>query len=307
MQAYPIYFLPVYKDYLWGGRKILEYGNRTVPFSKVAESWEIADRKDGMSVVENGVYANLPLADLMRFHAVDLVGKKMAKFPLLVKIIDARESLSLQVHPNEKTAQGENVEPKTELWYILDAKKGAKVLVGFSKETNEKEFLELAEKKELLSLLNQQPVQKDDAVFIPGGTIHAIMQGCFILEVQQNSNTTYRIYDWERGRKLHLQEAVKTLTWEKRKTVLSPQKNEKNCRSIHKSSHFSIKKWEKSYKKKGPFSSFFLFFLQKGKATIKIDGFEEELKPFRLCLAPASSRSIEIDLEEGAFLEITQD
>ncbi|MEL7431294.1 MAG: type I phosphomannose isomerase catalytic subunit [Chlamydiota bacterium] len=298
---YPIYFYPVYKDYVWGGVKIKELGGREkIPFSRVAESWEIADHKDGMSVVENGPYKGLTLSELTHKCGKALLGEKGGKFPLLIKILDARESLSVQVHPNEKTAPTLKGEPKTEMWYVLQAEKNAGVCVGFREKMTPEKFAKAARDNTLIPLLQSSSVQPGDTIFVPGGTIHAILHGALILEVQQNSNTTYRIYDWNRGRKLHLSEATKALSWEKTESIVEQKIHNKDHLLLHRSEHFCMEKWDEGLKKEGPFTSFQIIFLLKGEGSITVDGNTCALQPFRACLIPAASEQLLITVEKGS-------
>ncbi len=303
MQSYPIYFTPLYKDYVWGGRKLVDLCGRSIPYTKAAESWEIADRKEGMSIVENGVYQGLSLHDLVRLYGKELMGEREEKFPLLIKLIDAKQSLSVQVHPGD-AQKSPLIEPKTELWYVLEAAASGGVFAGFSQQMTPTTFVKAVEEKELLSYLQRKEVKKGDAVFIPGGMIHAILQGTFLLEIQENSDTTYRIYDWQRGRKLHIPEALSVLDWEINPPILCAQKKGKNCTKVHQSPHFSIEKWTTSQLWKGPFSRFSIIFLLEGKGSIQVDDVVEDLTPFRACLIPASASFFSIELQKGSYLRI---
>jgi len=195
--------------------------NRNQPAGVYAESWEISDRPEGMSHVGNGVLKGESLASLVTRFGTKLLGRnvKTTSFPLLVKLIDARDRLSIQVHPDdEKAAQGIG-EAKTEAWHILEAPAGAQVFAGLKTGVNETSFLAAQKTNKLESTLQAVPVTTGDTIFIPGGRVHAICEGLLILEVQQNSNTTYRVYDWGRvdkagkPRELHLEQALKVIRW----------------------------------------------------------------------------------------------
>lgn len=218
---YPLVFKPVYKDYVWGGNRIpLRYG-RPVPPGIYAESWEITDRPEGMSVVVNGSLAGKDLHELVQTYPQELLGANRtdAVFPLLVKLIDSRERLSVQVHPDEARASRIGGEPKTEMWYVLEADPGAAVFAGFKTPVTVKEFRAALKNHTMPELLNRVPVNKGDVIAVPGGRVHAIDAGCLLLEVQQNSDTTYRLYDWGRvdaagqARPLHLKKAGKVINW----------------------------------------------------------------------------------------------
>jgi len=220
--VYPLRLRPVYKDYLWGGDRISRAYRRSVPPGPCAESWEVSDREDGMSVVANGHWAGRDLHAVAAAMGADLLGstwKGSARFPLLIKLIDSRERLSVQVHPNDQTAARYGGEAKTEMWYILEADPGAGVYSGLHPGVTPERFREALGKQEVEALLQRVPVEAGDAIFTPGGRIHAIDAGCLLLEVQQNSNTTYRLYDWGRvgpdgePRNLHVEEALRVMDW----------------------------------------------------------------------------------------------
>ena len=217
----PFILEPAYKDYIWGGSRIPSLFNRNQPAGIYAESWELSDRPEGMSHVSNGGLKGESLAALVKQFGVRLLGRsvKPGAFPLLVKLIDAKERLSIQVHPDdEKAAQGIG-EAKTEAWHILDGPAGAQVFAGLKAGINEASFLKAQKSNQLESTLQAVPVTAGDTIFIPGGRVHAICEGLMILEVQQNSNTTYRVYDWGRvdkagnPRELHLEQALKVIRW----------------------------------------------------------------------------------------------
>ena len=210
---YPMKLIAPLKDYLWGGMRLRdEYGKET-QLMKVAESWELACHRDGKSVIANGAAAGQTLADWIAVEGQDALGRNAARFsyfPLLIKLIDAHDDLSVQVHPDDNYAmQAEGEYGKTELWYVVDAAAGAELLYGFQHEITKEEFRRRIEEGTLLDVVRRVPVKKGDVFFIPAGTLHAIGKGILICEIQQNSNTTYRIYDYNRkgadgkGRELH--------------------------------------------------------------------------------------------------------
>ena len=215
---YPMKLKAPLKDYLWGGTRLKdEYGKET-QLTKVAESWELACHKDGMSVIANGAAAGQTLAEWLAAEGQDALGKNAAKFPyfpLLIKLIDAHDDLSVQVHPNDDYAlRVEGEYGKTELWYVVDAAVGAELLYGFQYEITKEEFRRRIEDNTLLDVVRRVPVKKGDVFFIQSGTLHAIGKGILICEIQQNSNTTYRIYDYGRigadgkPRDLHIEKAL---------------------------------------------------------------------------------------------------
>ena len=212
--AYPLLLDPVYKDYIWGVNRISKVFRRSPPPGTCAESWEVSDRLEGASTVANGPLRSLTLRDLMQRQPAEIVGGPAA-FPLLVKLIDARERLSVQVHPDDDSAARYGGEAKTEAWHILDAPRGGRVYAGLLPGATEETFRAALKEKRLPDYLREVPVKSGDTVFIPGGRVHAIGEGLLILEVQQNSNTTYRVYDWDRmgkdgkPRELHVEKALR--------------------------------------------------------------------------------------------------
>ena len=209
---------PSYKDYLWGGRRLAEEYGKEYDGEVLAESWELSCHPDGPSTIVNGPYAGKTLEEYIEKEGKQVLGTHCARFrdfPILIKFIDAKQNLSIQVHPDNRYAlKNEGQYGKTEMWYIMDAKEGAFLYYGFKKEISKEEFTRRIENDTLLEVLNAVPVQKGDVLFIESGTIHAIGQDILIAEIQQNSNVTYRVYDYGRvgkdGKKrdLHIEKAL---------------------------------------------------------------------------------------------------
>lgn len=215
---YPMKLIAPLKDYLWGGMRLKdEYGKETA-LTKVAESWELACHKDGRSVIANGAAQGQTLEAWLTATGKDALGtraEKFSYFPLLIKFIDAHDNLSVQVHPGDDYAlRVEGEYGKTEMWYVMDAAPGAELFYGFQHEITKEEFRRRIEESTLLDVVRRVPVKKGDVFFIPAGTLHAIGKGILICEIQQNSNTTYRIYDYGRvgtdgkPRDLHIDKAL---------------------------------------------------------------------------------------------------
>mgnify|MGYP000093700086 FL=1 len=209
---------PSYKDYLWGGHRLVEKYNKEFDGDILAESWELSCHPDGPSYVVNGSYAGKTLQEYIDLEGKKVLGnncQKFEEFPILAKFIDAKDNLSIQVHPdNEYALKNEGQYGKTEMWYIMDCEEGAFLYYGFKKEVSKEEFEERIKTDTLLEVLNAVPVHKGDVLFIEAGTIHAIGKGIVIAEIQQNSNVTYRVYDFGRvgkdgkKRELHIDKAV---------------------------------------------------------------------------------------------------
>lgn len=210
---------PIFKDYIWGGYRLKnDYGFDT-GYDKTAEGWMLACHKDGMNTVDGGEYDGKTLQEVVdEVGKEKLLGKRSDKypyFPILIKLIDAYDNLSIQVHPDDKYAREvENEYGKTEMWYVLDAAEGATLIYGFNEEISSQEFKEAIENNTLLDKLNVVNVKKGDTFFIEAGTVHAIGKGAMIAEIQQNSNCTYRVYDYGRvgadgkPRELHIKKAI---------------------------------------------------------------------------------------------------
>lgn len=209
MKKYPMKMRPVPREIIWGGDTLKKKYGKTAPFENIAESWELTVRDDAMSVIENGEYAGIPLCDYLKGEGFT------EAFPLLIKFIDARNDLSVQVHPddNVRDETGKSL-GKTEMWYIIDADEGAGIIYGISDGYDVSDLAKLSETGEVEKCLEFVPVKKGDVFFIPAGQVHAIGKGILIAEIQQNSDTTYRLYDYGRlgadgkPRQLHIKEAL---------------------------------------------------------------------------------------------------
>ena len=208
---------PVFKDYLWGGTKLRdEYGFES-DLEKLAEGWMLSCHKDGENTIANGEFAGKTLTEVVKTNPDFLGenGKKFEYFPILIKLIDAKNDLSVQVHPdNEYAMRVEKEYGKTECWYILDCDEGAELIYGFNREISSEEFKEKIADNTFLETVNKVKVKKGDLFFIEAGTLHAIGSGILLAEIQQNSNTTYRVYDYGRvgadgkPRELHVEKAI---------------------------------------------------------------------------------------------------
>lgn len=217
MNIYPLKLYPAFKDYLWGGTKLHDYfpDCTTVP---AAEAWVLSCHKDGESTVKNGPLSGKTLSEALEVFGRDALGengKKFDFFPVLIKLIDAKKDLSVQVHPDDEYARkNENSYGKTEMWYVVDCEEGARLFYGFKEKISKQEFEQRIKDNTLTDILRSVEVKKGDCFFIPSGTIHAIGSGMLIAEIQQNSNCTYRVYDFGRlgadgkPRELHIQKAL---------------------------------------------------------------------------------------------------
>ena len=212
---YPMTFKPILKKIIWGGSDICPFKGITPVQEGIGESWELSHVEGNYSVVDNGALEGKTLDVLIRTYGKQLLGEKVVEqfgsiFPLLIKFIDARDNLSIQVHPDDELAKKRhNSFGKTEMWYVINAAKGAGLYSGFSKQINADEYVKRVEDNTIMDVLQRYEVNPGDVFFLPAGRVHAIGAGCFIAEIQQTSNITYRIYDYDRkgpdgkGRELH--------------------------------------------------------------------------------------------------------
>ena len=213
----PLILIPPVKDYIWGGTKLRDEFGKESSLERLAESWELSCHKDGQSIIANGRYKGRTLAEFLAENpeAAGSNCDRFEDFPVLIKLIDACDNLSVQVHPdNEYAMRAEGEYGKTEMWYIVDCEKGAELIYGFKEKLTKEEFRSAIENNTLLDRVNRVPVKKGDVFFIKSGTLHAIGKGILIAEIQQNSNTTYRVYDYGRvgadgkPRELHIEKAL---------------------------------------------------------------------------------------------------
>lgn len=223
---YPLKFAPILKQTLWGGDKIIPFKHLNSEVTGVGESWEISDVEGDESIVANGPDKGFTLTEMVRKYREELVGEENYrrfgnKFPLLIKFIDAKQDLSIQVHPNDQLAKKRhNSYGKTEMWYVVDADKGAKLRSGFSEQITPKEYKERVHNNTIMDVLQEYEIHPGDVFFLPAGRVHSIGAGSFIAEIQQTSDITYRIYDFNRKdangktRELHTELAREAIDYE---------------------------------------------------------------------------------------------
>ncbi len=216
----PIVFEPLPMERVWGGRRLESLYGKALPHgAPIGESWEVVDRKDAQSVVHTGPLRGITLNELWKKHRAEIFGAAYAshpapRFPILIKLLDARERLSVQVHPPAAIAPSLGGEPKTEMWYFADTQPGASIYAGLKRGVTRGLFEKLLREGRVQEALHVIPVENGQSIFIPSGRLHAIGEGNMIVEVQQNSDTTYRVFDWNRTgldgqpRKLHIEESL---------------------------------------------------------------------------------------------------
>jgi len=318
--VYPILFEPVFVEIMWGGSLMKKVLKRDIPETgnPIAESWEIVDRPEAESVVENGVYAGMNIRDLLNRYGKEIAGRNFnpeKRFPLLVKIIDAGKRLSLQVHPDAAAcALDPGAEPKTEMWYVIAAEKDAVIYAGLRSDCTKRMFLENIYSDEIESCLQKFRSYPGDAYFIQAGKVHAIGAGNLILEIQQNSNTTYRLSDWGRTgpdgqpRELHIEQALNCIDFSDRSTPritaqCSPGTRNIKAPLVSMCPYFQVDdlKLIETYKDFTNGTSFHLLSAPDNPVIVKTSNTETLLQSGRTCLIPASAGQYTITpLEKNA-------
>lgn len=320
MLNYPLKFKPILKEKIWGGNKLKEILGKGSEINELGESWEVSGVKNNISVVENGVLEGFSLKELLEKYKEDLLGKKVYRafgsdFPLLIKFIDAKTELSVQLHPNDKLAkERHNSFGKTEMWYILQADEGTEINIGFSHTISKAEYLNHLEKGKITRLLNFEKVKKGDAFFINTGKVHAIGAGVLLAEIQQTSDITYRIYDWDRvdaqgnSRELHTSQALDAIDFEKKEDFrLEYEKKENESNRVASCEYFTTNylpvkgKVEKDYL---GLDSFVIFMCVSGNASISTGGHTETIRQGQTILIPACLQTVNIAAENAELLEV---
>ncbi len=320
MPDYPIKFTPLLKQKVWGGSKLKEILHKNVVGNNIGESWEISGVEGEISVVSNGKFEGKDLSELLKGYRDELVGSKVYKefgnsFPLLIKFIDAKIELSVQLHPNDRLArERHNSFGKTEMWYILQADAGAELNIGFKNPVDKNTYLKHLEEGTITKLLNFEKVKAGDAFFINTGKVHAIGGGVLLAEIQQTSDVTYRIYDWDRKdkhgntRDLHTVLALDAIDFEVKEDFKLTYNREINRTSnIVRCNYFSANflpvkgKVFRNYK---DLDSFIIYMCTSGKAVITVNGSSEEIIKGETLLIPAKCKKIEIIAENAELLEV---
>jgi mannose-6-phosphate isomerase len=286
----PLTFQPIFIERMWGGRRLeSEFHKKLPPQKRIGESWEIVDRSEAQSVVASGPLCGRTLHELWTQHREEIFGDlaDTLHFPLLIKILDAQEKLSLQVHPPENVASKLGGEPKSEFWYVAAANPNAEVFVGFREPITRDTFEEKLRHGTVIDYIHKIAVRAGDAVFLPAGRVHAIGAGNLLIEIQQNSDTTYRVFDWNRTdpatgtkRDLHIQQAIQCIDFENVQPKLIQSRGELLI------SHrlFEIRKWNLDEAREAvPLAQFAIVCCLTGNLTCA----KAKLAPGELFLVPA--------------------
>lgn len=309
---YPLKFTPIYKDKIWGGNKIKSVLNKDFGnLPNCGESWELSGLDGNVSIVSNGFLAGNSIEELIEVYMGDLVGDQLfdtfgTEFPLLIKFIDANDDLSIQVHPNdEMAAERHNSNGKTEMWYVIQADKGSKLQLGFNQEVDQEKYMDKLNKAELTDILNFEEVTSGDVYFMPAGRVHAIGKGILLAEIQQTSDITYRIYDYDRRddkgnlRELHTElalDAIDYTLYPEYKTQYQPKSNESvelvTCEYFTTNLLEINKPIEKDYNK---LDSFVIYMCLDGETSIETESGNELVVKGETILIPASIENVRLN------------
>jgi len=321
MNLYPLKFDPILKERLWGGTKLKDVLGKPIVNDITGESWELSAVEGDVSIVANGELSGTSLQELINKYPNELLGKSVVErfgkeFPILIKFIDAKQDLSIQLHPNDELAKKRhNSFGKTEMWYIMDADKGAELIVGFNKDVTKEEYAKSIEENTLLDLLNYESVKEGDTFFINTGKMHAIGAGVLLAEIQQTSDITYRVFDFNRKdkngnlRELHTDLALDAIDYTKKddfKVKYSDKKDNVNnmvsCPYFNTSILELTKDLKLDVEKR---DSFTIYMCVGGRATISNEFGTVKLKNGETTLVPAQSKKINIITTNAKLLEVT--
>lgn len=312
---YPLVFQPLFKERVWGGRKLEQLFAKDLPAGRrIGESWEISDRPGDVSVIRNGPLAGKDLRWLMEHHQHDLLGgarDQQGRFPLLIKILDAQQTLSLQVHPSPEQAAALGGEPKTEMWYVVDAEPEAAFYAGLRAGTTSDEFERRLREGTVEECLHRLESHKGDSLFLPSGRLHAIAAGNVIFEIQQNSDTTYRVFDWNRvgldgrPRDLHIEASLRSIRFDDIEPRMTDhafvEDGTTRCRVLAEDPLFNVALRQLRGAGTHSFDSGRMAIVAQVQGTASIRGAGEcvSLSPGTFCLVPAGVADARLESEAG--------
>jgi len=316
---YPLKFQPILKDKIWGGEKLNEYFSKGSDSKFLGESWEISTVPEAISMVSNGELKGESLQELLERYTSDLLGEKNYKrfgndFPLLIKFIDAKEDLSIQLHPNDELAKKRhNSFGKTEMWYVMQADKEANLIVGFKKDIDKETYLKHLEDKSLTKILNFDKVKEGDTYFIEAGRVHAIGAGVLLAEIQQTSDVTYRVYDWDRvdtegnERELHNDIAIDAFDFNMKDDFRVGYDKLKNRSNEMVSCPFFVTNFleiDSRLVKKNTYDSFMIYMCVDGKVDVSTDNSTTTISKGETVLIPASIKDYNLKTDYAKLLEV---
>lgn len=319
VKPYPLKFKPILKDKIWGGQKLHQYLNKASDSLKVGESWEISDVEGDTSIVSNGDLKGQSLKALLQTYTTDILGEKNYtvfgnKFPLLIKFIDAKDDLSIQLHPNDKLAkERHNSFGKTEMWHVMQADEDANLIVGFNQKVTSKKYLQHLNDKTLTEILNFDKVSKGDTYFIEVGRVHAIGAGVLLAEIQQTSDITYRVYDWDRvddngnQRELHNDLAIDAIDFNMKDNfrVHYPKiKNELNTMVSCQYFTTNYMNLNSTMNRNNDKDSFVIYICTEGQLEIQTDYSLEIIKKGETVLLPAAIKNYTLKATNAEVLEV---
>ncbi len=322
MKAYPIKFRPILKDKVWGGEKLKTRFNKSTNSNRVGESWEISGVKDNVSEAVNGIYKGMSLSEIQSKFKSDFIGAEnynrfKNEFPLLIKYLDAKSDLSIQVHPDDRMAKKyHGGYGKTEMWYVMDHEQDAEIILGLKDKNQENKIPQHITLNNIADVFEKEKVQKGDVYFIPAGKVHAIGAGVMVAEIQQTSDITYRIYDWDREdtcgnkRELHTdlaRQATKDLMDIPKKEYSSVVNEAKNV--VH-NQYFTTNVLDVCNHFKQDLEgvdSFVIYMCVEGRVSITVDNHTEILETGETILLPASSSDAIFYTSKAKLLEVFLD
>jgi mannose-6-phosphate isomerase len=316
---YPLKFQPILKDKIWGGQKLQQLLHKPTTSKNAGESWEISDVEGDTSIVANGALQGSSLKHLLETHTSDLLGEKNfrqfgTKFPLLIKFIDAKDDLSVQLHPNDQLAKARhNSFGKTEMWYVVQADPESNLIVGFNQKMSQELYLKHLEDKTLQSILNFDAVQAGDTYFIEVGRIHAIGAGVLLAEIQQTSDITYRVYDWDRvdsegnERELHNDIALEAFDFDMPDNFRVDYTKDSNTPTELVSCPYfttNVMDVNERISKENTHDSFMIYMCVDGNAQIEVAGNQTEISMGETVLIPACIKQFSISANHAKLLEV---
>ncbi|MEY8850078.1 type I phosphomannose isomerase catalytic subunit [Psychroserpens sp. XS_ASV72] len=319
MNVYPIKFDPILKEKIWGGHKLKSQLNKPVTSKTTGESWEISGVEGNVSIVSNGIYKGKTLTELLQCYKSNLLGFHNYEtfgdeFPLLIKYLDAKTNLSVQVHPDDKMArQYHNSFGKTEMWYIMDSDPDAEIVLGLKNETINPSVLKSLHKDNVNQYFNRNQVKKGDSYFVPAGKIHAIGAGVLAAEIQQTSDITYRVYDWDRldangnARELHTDLAVQATKVTPNHCITDYSLQSNTSTNLVETPFFTtniIEVKNKLTKTYESLDSFMIYMCVEGALEMCIDGYSECVKMGETVLVPATVETISFKGNQARLLEV---